>query len=279
MATRRRWRRSISGDIDFAAVGSDTAVAAIAKGQPFEFIYSLMSQVSLEAVVSNALLKRTGVGPADSLRKRIAALKDATIGVSAVGGAQDRMARWLVAQGGLDPRHDIKIAMIGPPPAIHAALENGEIDGFVLSPPEGALIEQAKSGKVLIRLGAEFTDLRSLPYLVLVAKKPLDEKGRDLAVKTARALDAASRAALADPHRVADAIQKQFYPKLEPAIVLATIDVMKRGIAGEGRMNVTMIKHLLALTNATGEPVRLEPGAQSFWTDEIIDAALPGKRP
>lgn len=114
-----------SGDIDFAAVGSDTALAAIAKGQPFEFIYSLMSQVSLELVVSNSFLKRTGVSPGDPLRKRIDALKGAIIGVSAVGGAQDRMARWLVAQGGLDPKRDIKIAMIGPPPAIQAALDTG----------------------------------------------------------------------------------------------------------------------------------------------------------
>ena len=45
-----------SGDIDFAAVGSDTALEAIAKGQPFQFVYSLMSQVSLELTDSNKYL-------------------------------------------------------------------------------------------------------------------------------------------------------------------------------------------------------------------------------
>ncbi len=270
-----------AGDIDFAAVGSDTALAAIAKGQPFAFIYSLMSEVSLQLVVSNDLLKRAGVRPADPLPTRILALKGATIGVSAVGGAQDRMARWLAAQGGLDPQRDLKIAMIGPPPAIHAALENGQIDGFILSPPEGMLTEEAHVGTVLIRLGAEFADLRSFPYLVLVAKKPLDDKQRDLAVKTVRALEAASRATLADPQRVADAIQKPFFPKLAPAVVLAAVDAMKGGIAGEGRISLEQVKHLLQLTSATGEPVTIDPrpGPEAFWTDDVIDAALRGKRP
>ena len=270
-----------AGDIDFAAVGSDTALAAIAKGQPFQFIYSLMSEVSLQLVVSNDLLKRAGVSPADPLPKRILALKGATIGVSAVGGAQDRMARWLAAQGGLDPERDIKIAMIGPPPAIHAALENGQIDGFILSPPEGLLTEEAHGGTVLIRLGAEFADLRSLPYLVLVAKKPLDEKKRALAVMTVRALESASRATLADPPRVADAIQKQFFAKLAPAVVLAAVDAMKGGVAGQGRMSLDQVKRLLELTSATGEKVTIDtvPGPQAFWTDDVIDAALRGSRP
>jgi len=35
-----------AGDIDFAATGSDTALEAIVKGQPFQIVYSLMSQVT-----------------------------------------------------------------------------------------------------------------------------------------------------------------------------------------------------------------------------------------
>ncbi len=138
-----------AGDIDLAAVGTDTALAAIAKGQDFEIVYSLMSQMSLELVVSNAFLARRGVSPSDPLRKRIEALKGATLGVSAVRGTQDRVARWLIAQAGLDPGSDIKIALIGAPAAIHAALDHEQIDGFVLSPPEGYLTEQEGTGRIL----------------------------------------------------------------------------------------------------------------------------------
>jgi len=272
-----------SGDIDFAAVGSDTALEAIAKGQPFEIVYSLMSQVSLDLVVSNDFLKRTGVSPSSPLKQRIQALKNATIGVSAVGGTQDRVARWLIAQGGLDPQHDVKIAMIGPPPAIHAALEHHQIDGFVLSPPEGALTEQAKTGKVLIRLGAEFPKLRSLPYLVLVAKKPLNGPRRDLAIKTVEALQAASQTTLKEPKQVADKIQQQFYKKLTPKVILDAIDEMHNGITGKGAMTQGEINRLLSFTTVTNGAIAQKlaghAGPNSFWTDSVIDAAAKGKTP
>jgi len=259
-----------SGDIDFAAVGSDTALEAIAKGQPFQLIYSLMSEVSLELVVSNALLHRTGVGPASPLKDRIVALKDATIGVSAVGGAQDRVARWLAAQGGLDPQHDLKIAQIGPPPAIHAALEHGQIDAFVLSPPEGILTERANAGQVLIRLGAEFPALHALPFLVLVAKTPLAAEKRALAVATARALQAASRALLADPAGVAEQIRVKFYSQLAPDVMRAAIDALSDGVKDMGALSQPQINAALKLAGGAAL-------GQDAWTNEIVEAALKSR--
>ena len=270
-----------SGNIDFAAVGSDTALAAIAKGQPFELVYSLMSQVTLDLVVSNDFLKRMHVSPGDPLQQRIKALQDATIGVSAVGGAQDRAVRWLIAKGGLDRQHDVKIALIGPPPAIQAALDHGQIDGYILSPPEGTLSEQAGTGKTFIRLGSEFPQLANVPYLVLVAKTPLDDKQRELAVRTARALQAASRSVQDDPGRAADEIRRQFYPKLGIDVVKSAIFAMAPGIRDGGRMTTAGISQVLEFTVESGEtlakPLDPAPGPHAFWTDDIADVAA-GKR-
>lgn len=270
-----------AGDIDFAATGSDTALEAIVKGQPFQIVYSLMSQVTLDLVVSHDLLKRTGVTPTDPLARRLSVLKGATIGVSAVGGTQDRAARWLAAQGGLNPQTGLKVVQIGPPPAIQAALDHGQIDGFVLSPPEGALSEQNGSGQVLIRMGTEFANLHSLPYLVLVAKKPMSAKQRELAVRTARALQSASQRTFKDPAAVGGLIQQKFYPKLKPDLIIAGITAMRDGIAANGQLNQTMIGHLLTFTTATGgELGRLtasSSGPNAFWTNSIVAAALKPK--
>ena len=145
-----------AGDVDLAAVGTETALRAVAKGQPFQIVYSLMSKVTLELVVAPSLLEKTGVKPGDSLEKRIRALKGATIGVGAIGGTQETAARWLAAKGGLDPKVDIRIALIGSPAALQAALENQRIDAFVLSPPEGFLAAKSGAGSILIALGDEF---------------------------------------------------------------------------------------------------------------------------
>ncbi|MFI5013003.1 MAG: ABC transporter substrate-binding protein [Hyphomicrobiales bacterium] len=270
-----------AGDIDFAAVGTDTPLAAIAKGQDFELVYSLMSQMSLELVVSNAFLKRTGVTPSDPLQKRIAALKGATIGVSAVRGTQDRVARWLAAQGGLDPASDIKIALIGSPVAIHAALDHEQIDGFALSPPEGYLTEQAGTGKVLIRVGTELPGLKDFPYLALVAKKPLDGQRLALAVKTARALQAASDAVLQDPAKVAGEIQRQFFAKEPPLALVTAVEAMKSGVAHKGELTSAGIEALLRFTADTAPDVaaKLEPRAADgdFWTNAVVEAAMKGR--
>ncbi|HLW11064.1 MAG TPA: ABC transporter substrate-binding protein [Casimicrobiaceae bacterium] len=270
-----------SGNIDFAAVGSDTALAAIAKGQPFELVYSLMSQVTLDLVVSNDFLKRMRVSPGDPLQQRIKALKGATIGVSAVGGAQDRAVRWLVAKGGLDRQHDVKIALIGPPPAIQAALDHGQIDGYVLSPPEGTLSEQSGTGKTFIRLGSEFPQLANVPYLVLVAKAPMDDKQHDLAVSTARALQAASRSVLDDPGRAADEIRRQFYPKLGVDVVKSAIAAMSPGIRDGGKMIAAGISQVLEFTTESGETLAKAldpaPGPHAFWTNDVVDLAAGTK--
>ena len=166
-----------------------------------------------------ALLEpRTGVKPGDPLQKRLAVLKGAVVGVAAIGGAQEAAARWLAAKGGLNPKNDIKVAQVGPPPpAIQAALENKRIDAFVLSPPEGYLAEKAGAGKSLVSLGNDFPALADQPYLVLAVKMPVDDaKAPALLVKTVRAMQAATAAVLQKPDEMALAIQKQFFPKAEP---------------------------------------------------------------
>src|SRR5712672_1880849 len=204
-----------AGDIDLAAVGPEAALRAAAKGQPFEIVYSLMSKVTPQLVVSSAFLDRTGVKATDPLAKRLATLKGAIVGVSAIGGTQETVARWLAAKGGLDPRADVKVAQVGGPPALQAALENKRIDAFVLSPPEGYLAEKSGAGTVLISLGDEFPLLANQPYLVLVAKKPIDGKASELIVKVLRAMQAASAALVKDPEQNAMAIQKQFFAKAD----------------------------------------------------------------
>ncbi|MGI4950284.1 MAG: ABC transporter substrate-binding protein [Janthinobacterium lividum] len=260
-----------SGDIDLAAVGSETLLNAIAKGQPYQMVASLMSKVSLELVLSNKAIEHTGVSPADDpLEKRLAALKGLTVGVSAIGGTQDRAARWLARQAGIDPKTGVSIAMAGPPPALQAAMEAGRIDAFVLSPPEGLLAEDARIGQVLIRMGDEFPALKGVPSLVLAVKTPVDAARRALVVETCKALRAACTALLADPPGTAAKIQAALYPRIKAPVLQAAVLGLRTGIAGHGRIDPASIPALLAYAGdaATG----LDPKS-AFWTNEYWDAA------
>ena len=260
-----------SGDIDYAAVGSETLLNAISKGQPFQIVASLMSKVSLEFVVSNALLTRTGLVPADDpLPKRLQALKGAIVGVSAIGGTQDRAARWLARQGGIDPK-SVQVAMAGPPPAIQAALEAGRIDAFLLSPPEGLIAEDARTGKVLIRMGDEFPALAGVPSLVLAAKTPVVEPAR--LVATLRVLQAAAQQVATKPDVVAPAIQEKLFPKLRPQIVAAAITSLKSGVADRGKLSAPGITALLAYAGEAAAGLDPTSGNGKFWTNQYWDEA------
>ena len=161
-----------SGDLDLAAVGGETALQAIAKGQPFSIVYALMARMSLDLVAGPGVKAQ----PADPLAARLAALRGATVGVSAVGGTQDRAVRWLAAQGGL-ARADVQVAMVGGPPALQAALENKRIDAFILSPPEAQVAAAAGYGRTLVSLAQDFPQLQGLPFLVLAARRPFADAG------------------------------------------------------------------------------------------------------
>ena len=261
-----------SNDIDLAAVGSETLLNAISKGQPFQMVAALMSKVSLELVVSNKLIERSGVSPADDpLSKRLALLKGATIGVSAIGGTQDRAARWLARQANIDPRTSIQVAMAGPPPAIQAALEAGRIDAYILSPPEGLLSEDARTGQVVIRMGDEFPELRNLPSLVLAIKTPVDPARRALIVAALKVLQSATAQLLADPAAVAARIHQALYPRIKQQVMLTAITGLKSGITDRGRFNPAGIT---ALVNYAGDAaIGLDPAKPTFWTNDYSDEA------
>jgi ABC-type nitrate/sulfonate/bicarbonate transport system substrate-binding protein len=267
-----------AGDVDLAAVGTESALRAVAKGQPFEIIYSLMSKVTLEVVVAPSFLEKAGVKPGDPLPKRIAALKGATIGVGAIGGTQETAARWLAAKGGLDPKADIKIAQVGSPVALQAALENKRIDAFVLSPPEGYLATKSGAGTILISLGDEFPLLANQPYLVLVAKKPIDDKTSELIVKALRAMQTASAALVKDPEAGAAAIQKQFFAKADPDAITAAIKSLNSGVASGGRLDVENFQNQLVFSKEVGTNFGKEFDAAAskddLWTNVFVERAM-----
>ena len=266
-----------AGDIDLAAVGPDSMLRAVAKGQPFEIVYSLMSKVTLQLVVSKDFLERTGVKPTDPLPKKLAALKGATFGATALAGAQEIAARWLAGQGGLDPKNDIKVAQIGNPVAIQAALEARRIDAFVLSPPEGFLAEKAGTGVVLVSMGDEFPLLARQPYLVLVAKKPISPATSELIQKTVKALQTASTAVLEKPAETAEAIQKQFFAKADPQAIASAIKTMSNGVADLGGMDVEGITNALTFNRQVGNNFGKDFDAAAtkdeLWTNSFVDAA------
>jgi NitT/TauT family transport system substrate-binding protein len=258
-----------SGDLELAAIGSDTALAATAKGLPFKIIYTLMSKLPYDLTVSRAFLAKSGVTVDSPLNDRLGVLETAVIGVSALGGAQDRVARWFAAQGGLNPRH-IKLAVIGSPAALGAAMENGQIDAFVLSPPESAIAEAQGYGKILVHAAREIPGADIIPSLVLATRSEPTPEVRARIVRTLRAMNKAAAAVAADPNGVADKITAKFFSKVQPSIIGASVNALADGLGGNGLLSETSIAGLLKFSRETDSAA---PQTKDFWTNSYAEAA------
>lgn len=259
-----------SGDIDLAATGSDTVLEAVSKGQPYQIVYSLMSKMSLNLTVSTAFLKRTGAVKGQPVGDRIRSLKDALIGVAVVGGAQDRTVRWLVKRGGLDPRKDIRVVQIGSAAALEAALENGAIDGFMLSAPEGEIAEAAGYGQIFIEPDVDFPDIHGMPSLVIVARQDANQAAQAKIVASLRALNAANRALIGDIDGGAELLRSKFFPKISAEVMRRSVRSLANGIRDEGLLNQ---ERAALLTKFVEESGRKPPEGSSFWTDRYLTSA------
>ncbi len=259
-----------SGEIDLAATGSDTVLEAVSKGQPYQIVYSLMSKMSLNLTVSTAFLKRTGITKGQPVAERIRSLKDALIGVAVVGGAQDRTVRWLVKRGGLDPRKDIRVVQIGSAAALEAALENGAIDGFMLSAPEGEIAEASGYGQIFIEPDVDFPDIHGMPSLVMVARLDANAAAQSKIVASLRALNAGNRALLGDLDGGAELLRSKFFPKISAEVMRRSVRSLANGIGDEGLLNQ---QRAALLTKFVEESGRKPPDDQAFWTDRYLVSA------
>jgi len=263
---------AVPGGIALGAPGTAAVLLSVAKGKHYQAIYCLDEEMSLNLVVSNNLLKRTGVSASQPLQQRLQALKGATIGVSSLSGLQGQVAHYY-AQAAKLSTSDTKVVQIGPPPALMAALQHGEIDAFVLSPPEGQVAKAAGVGETLVR-GSELPALQPFCDLALVTTQDYAKSHQATVRKVVAALSAASAKIKRDPGAVAAQVQKAFYPEVSLAAITSGLNEL--AVNGGGRMSAAMWDNVIAFQKAVGTQLPSgmtgASGEGTWWTNEYLPA-------
>ena len=108
---------------------------------------------------------------------------------------------------------------------------------------------------------------------MLVARREAATKSPDLIRRSAQALQAASGAVARDPTGTADAIQKQFFPKLPAAIIEQAVRSLSDGVTGRGAFDQAGVQALIHFTAELGDAsvAKLNPGGgdNALWTQPI----------
>ena len=154
-------------------------------------------------------------------------------------------------------------------------MENGDIDAFLLTAPNGEQAEAAGYGEVLIELGSEIPELRDYYHLVLVANKEFAANNREALVDAVGALNEANSQVTENPDQVTQALLEETYSEVPPEIMANSVDKLSVGLEGNGALTEEGIRHLLEFSADTTDPAAasLDPaeGEGDWWTNEFVE--------
>jgi NitT/TauT family transport system substrate-binding protein len=268
----------IGGSVDLVDSASTEVMAAVAEGVEYLTIQGTINQ-TLQLCVERSFMEGKGVTPESSLEERIAALDGATIGITGPGAVSDRAMRWLLIEyGGLDPDNDTVITQIGGPPTLAAALDAGQIQAFLISPPACA---SAANGVVLVEPG-DVPEFVNYIHEVLFGMREWIEANPDAATRVATAISMGNNYIIEHPEEALRVLQEGPFVDTDPAIVetafyetiLPQVEALPSGLMSQEQWEET--NTVLLEAGVIESPVDVAEGG--FWTNEYIDeegAQLP----
>jgi len=122
-------RALLSGDVAVATVGG-AGLPPLLRGSPMKFLFTTYNRAMFWLYAKPEI-------------RDIKALKGKRVGVSGIGSGPDSLLREMLRQNGLDANRDVTILSLGVMPTIYAGLQNGIVDGAMLSPPVTFKAEEA----------------------------------------------------------------------------------------------------------------------------------------
>ncbi len=263
-----------SGASDIAAVGANATIVAAGAGRGVVGIGVLaQSPVVALAITNKALDKLKGKGinvTADSpLPDRLKALRELRLGVPPQGSTGQVVLRYTMAQNGLDADKILRdTRTLADGAALAAAARQGQIDGYLWSPPEALLPEGQGFGRTWVNWASQVPATEGINFTDVVSSRSFLEKNPEAVEKFMRALTRASQDLATSPEKVAPAVKAEWFPKLDEKIFelsfQAVLPAFQQGIVPQA----DAFSRLLELTN-TGSK---KPSKASFG--QIYDASF-----
>lgn len=257
----------IAGEVDFEQTATSEVLKMVKAGQRLMVISGINGSLTLQMIVSRAFAKSRDVSPRDPLEKRVAALKGATLGAVALGGAQELYLRYHLTLGGLDPK-DVTVIRVGGGPAMMAAMENGQIHGFNVSPPTGRIVEERGTGWIWIDPDT-VPEYKATLWQVLLAKRETVEKNPKLAEAMARAVARGINYIRAHPDETVALVHKYFRGQPLKGVEAGVKDVLHTFVK-DGLMSQEGWDSALRPMVKLGWMDPLDTKEGGFWTNRYI---------
>lgn len=263
----------VGGSVDLVDSASTAALGSIVEGVDLLSIQATINQ-TLELCVSQAWAEEKGVTRESTLEERLAALEGATVGISGAGSGGDRTTRWLMSTyGGLDPNTQATVTAVGGGASgMAGALDAGQIDAFLLSPPSC----QIANGVVLVP-PTDVPEFENYVHEVLFGTREWIEANPEPARLVATAISMGNNYIIEYPEASLAILQEGPFAEVDAAIIedafyeviLPQVEAVPSGLQTEDGWSDTV--SVLVESEVIPEPIPFEEG--TFWTNEYIDVA------
>ncbi|MEI4742011.1 ABC transporter substrate-binding protein [Rhodococcus erythropolis] len=168
----------LSGAADALIATPGETLSAAAKGQDLTVVMGHTNSMPSTFVISQSAADRAGVradSPLEQRKMALGRIDNARFGITSPGSQTDAFTRMAIAQAGMS-NSDARIVPLQTVSNCLAALQNGDIDGYVGVPPAGEqAAEQAGAVVLLTAQAGDIEGAQSLQGMTSVVKQ------RDLA--------------------------------------------------------------------------------------------------
>lgn len=222
----------LGGSVDVVGLVMSDVILAVAKGQKIHAFAPLMSQYASDAVISRKAAEKIGLVPGMPLQERMARMKGLTLAISGRGSGTDKIWRYLLGLGGLDPEKDVTLTVVKLD-KMYLALRSGQIDGFnATAPANNQAVEDGLAVWAARPSQGEVRGIENFLYTVLCAKPDYLDKNGETAAAIVRAMTRGSELIRSDPDSAGQALHDKYFQQMSR-------DLIKR-VVSDQRMTVSV---------------------------------------
>jgi NitT/TauT family transport system substrate-binding protein len=257
-----------SGSVQFVTASSSALLGAKAQGVPLQAVAGLDYGVSLQLIASNTWIQAHHLAPNQPVETVMKGMAGATLGV--ISNTDLNYEHMLMQTAGVD-QGQFKIISLKTQEAALAAMQHGQIDGFLLSPPNSYFAESHGIAQIIATLHS-VPQLSDMTYDILVTDSRYAEEHPDIVKAVVTAMAMADNVMAKDPGSVLG-VEKKHYPTM-------TDDVLQRSLKNvtftpDGKMTQQgwqSAKDVAAQTGVKGAAtVNIAPDGGT-WTNSYIKA-------
>src|SRR4051812_18595890 len=213
----------LGGSADITGLVMSDVILAVAKGQKINAFAPLMSQYASDAVISTRAAEKIGLTRTMPLQDRLARLKGLTLAISGRGSGTDKIWRYLLSLGGLDPEKDVRLTVVKLD-KMYLALRSGQIDGFnTTAPANNQAVEDGLAVWAARPSHGEVPGIENFLYTVLCGRPDFLDKNPDTVAALVRGMTRGSELIRNDPDTAGQVLREHFFKQTNLELVKRTV--------------------------------------------------------